>query len=69
MANTQKTEWAIVAKDIEYIKRDMAEIKQSLKDGYVRRDEFEPIKKIVNLITTIVATAVIGALVSLIIKK
>lgn len=55
--------------DLEYIKRDIAEIKQNVKVDYVTREEFQPIKSIVYGMVTIVLTGVIGALIALVINK
>ena len=51
-------------KDIEYIKRDVGEIKDRLSIHYVTQQEFEPIKRIVyglvGLVLFSFASAVVG---------
>lgn len=59
---------AVIANDIGYMKRDIAEIKQTVTHSYVSKDEFEPIKKIVYGLVGLILVAVVGALVSLVVK-
>lgn len=60
---------ALVAKDVEYLKRDVAEMKGDLKGKFVTQDQFEPIKKIVYGLVALILTAVIVALLGTIIIK
>ena len=55
--------------DLDYIKRDIAEIKATIRADYVTREEFSPIKNIVYGLVGIILTSVIGALVALVIQK
>lgn len=59
---------AVIANDISYIKRDVAEIKTKLDDDYVTRAEFEPIKKVVYGLISVLGLATIGAILKLIIR-
>lgn len=58
---------AEVKKDIEYIKKEIIEIKQLVSEHYVTKVEFDPIKKIVYGIAGMVLVTVFGALLALII--
>lgn len=61
---TTTTQLAVIAKDIEYIKRDVVEIKTNVKSQYVHKAEFEPIKKIVYGLVGIILSGVILAVLS-----
>lgn len=54
---------------IKYIQRDIAEIKLLLDNTYVRREEFDPVKKIVYGLVTLILLAVAGEIINLILKK
>ena len=54
---------------LEYIKKDIAEIKTKLDDHYVTSSEFEPIKKIVYGMVSLVLVTVFGALLALILTS
>ena len=54
--------------DLEYIKRDVADIKRSLENKFVTQDQFEPIKRIVYGLVSIVLTAFVVAVVALVLK-
>ena len=64
-----ETTVALIAKDVEYIKKDVGDIKERLEKSYVTREEFDPIKKLVYGIVGLVLTGVVGALLTLIIRK
>lgn len=60
----------VIANDISYIKRDVIEIKTRMENNYVTREEFEPIKKIVyGLVSLILVTVVVAVLALVIIKQ
>lgn len=60
---------AILSTDISYIKRDVGEIKTKLEKDYVTRDEFNPVKWLIFGLAGILLTGVIGAMLTLIIRK
>lgn len=71
---------AVIANDISYIKDELRAIKDLIKNSYVTKDEFYPVKeeltatkKIVYGIITVIAIPIIGIIISaimaLIIKK
>ncbi len=57
-----------IAKDIEYLKRDVSEIKTKLENNYVSKDEFTPVRNIVYGLVGILGVATVGAILRLIIK-
>jgi hypothetical protein len=64
-----QTKFAIVAKDIEFIKYEVTEIKHKIEGNFVTKEEFEPIKKIVYGIISLILTAVVGGLISLVVLR
>lgn len=67
MTNSENVE--VIVTKIDYIQRDITQIRSRLEAEYVTRDQFDPIKKIVYGMVSLVLVAVVGALVSLIIRK
>jgi hypothetical protein len=67
--NTTTENIDVIATKLDYIQRDIVEIKQKLESEYVTQDEFEPVKKIVFGIVGVVLLAVIGALVALVLRQ
>ncbi len=53
---------------LEYIKRDIAEIKEKLDQKYVSKEEFEPIKRIVYGLVGIVLTGVVVSIINVVVK-
>lgn len=63
---------AILSTNIDFIKRDIGEIKDALRGlsgQYVTRVEFEPIKRIVYGLITVLGLATMGAIFKLIFIK
>ena len=64
---------ALIQQDLEYIKKDVGTIKQTLSKDYITRKEFElafsPIQRIVYGIVGLILTGVVGALISLVVMK
>ena len=56
-----------VEKDVEYLRDELKEMKDSMRDHHVRREEFEPIKKIVYGLVSVLLMGVVGALLALVI--
>lgn len=54
---------------LEYIKSDLSEIKSQLKTGFVSKQEFEPIKKIVYGLVGLILTSVVVAILALVIQS
>lgn len=62
------TEETSVSVKLDYIQRDISEIKDRLEKDYVTRQELDPIKKIVYGLVGLILTSVFGALMFLILK-
>ena len=60
---------AVIATDISYIKTDISEIKSLVQDQYVTKSEFDPIKRIVYGLVGLTLTAVVGAIMTLVLRK
>jgi hypothetical protein len=63
---------AVVANDVEHIKKSVDRIEKrfdNLDSQYVEKSEFEPVKKVVYGVVALILTAVIGALVGLVILR
>lgn len=57
---------ALMAKDIEYIRRDLTEIKGKMDKDYVSVDQFTPVRNIVYGMIGVLGLATMGALLKLI---
>lgn len=57
-----------VGKDVEQIKKDITEIKLLITQNYVRREEFNPVQKIVYGLVSVILMAVLGAMIALVIR-
>jgi len=66
---TNETKFAIIAKDLDYIKSDVADIKSDIQGHFVTKEEFMPVQRIVFGLVTLILTAVVGALVGLVILR
>lgn len=67
----KKTDDAIIANELQYIKRDIAEIKEDLREskgGYVSQAEFAPIRTLVFGFVGLVLVAVVGAILALVVR-
>lgn len=69
LANAATTAQNVVNIDLNYIKKDMTEIKLMLESKYVTKEAFSPVKMIAYGMVGAILLAVIGALLSLIIAK
>lgn len=61
---------AVLKNDIDHIKLDIAEIKDGFKEMracYLTKTEFEPVKKVVYGLVTIILIAVVGAVLALVV--
>lgn len=64
-----ETQIAVMVESVGTIKRDVSEIKEKLESHYVTKEEFDPIKKVVYGMVSLVLVAVIGALLALVIIR
>lgn len=60
-------EIAILKNDSGYIKDGLGKIQSLVENKYVTKTEFEPIKRIVYGMVGLILTAVVGALVALVV--
>ena len=67
--NSLETKVAVIATNIDYLKEEVSEIKAMIGKNFITRDEFEPVKRITYGLVALILIAVIGALLSLIIKR
>lgn len=67
--NQYKTDLAVIAEKVSTIKDDVKEIKDKLEKDYITKEEFDPVKKIVYGLVSLILIAVVGALVALVIIK
>lgn len=58
---------AVIQADIGYIRVDIDEIKALVKDTYVTKEEFDPVKKIVYGLVSAILLAVVVALIALVV--
>jgi DNA-directed RNA polymerase specialized sigma54-like protein len=67
--NKLTTDIAVILNKVGYIENEVKEITQKLQSNYVTQDQFEPVKKVVYGLVTIILVAVVGALIGLVIIK
>ena len=65
--NKDEVKLAVIQNDLTYIKEKMNAIDTKVSNNYVSKEEFEPIKKIVYGVVSLILVAVVGALVALVI--
>ncbi len=66
---SEKTELAVIATKIDNLKDDIAELKEKINTQLVTKDEFDPIKKVVYGLVSLILVGVIGAILALVIRK
>ena len=57
-----------VGKDVTQIQKDITEIKLLITNNYVRREEFNPVQKIVYGLVSVALMGVFGGLLALVLK-
>ena len=67
--NNRPTSLDVIANEMQHISDDVAEIKTTLRGSYVSKDEFEPIKKIVYGLVTLILVSVVGGIMGLVILR
>lgn len=70
MANgsqSDETKLAVIQTDLTYIKEKLNAVDTKVSSHYVSKEEFEPIKKIVYGLVSLILIAVVGALVALVV--
>ena len=61
------TKLAVLETNMSYIRDKLEDIDKKVSSGYVTKEEFDPIKKIVYGMVSLILTAVVGAVVALVI--
>lgn len=67
--NTHSQNIDVIATKIDYIEEAVRNIENKLEAQYVTQDEFEPIKRIVYGLISVILVAVIGAMITLVLRK
>lgn len=68
MANlSDETKLAVMQTDLVYIKEKLNAVDEKVSSHYVSKEEFEPVRKIVYGVVTLILVAVVGALVALVV--
>jgi len=63
-----ETSIAIILTKVNYIESEIKAIKEKLEKEYVTQDEFEPIRKVVYGLVSLILLSVVGAIIALILK-
>lgn len=66
---SDETNIALLQQDVKYIKDTVNKIETNLEADYITRVEFEPVKKIMYGMIALILTMVLGAVISLVIKR
>lgn len=66
--NNNRSNLDVIQNDISYIKQDIKDIKDSVVSSYVTKDQFEPVKRVVYGLVGLILTAVMVAVITLILK-
>lgn len=64
---SDETKLAVIQNDLTYIKEKLNAVDQKVSTHYVSKEEFEPIRKIVYGVVSLILIAVVGALVALVV--
>ena len=67
--NSEKVELAVISTKVDYISQAVGEIKHQLESEYITKAEFAPIQKIVYGMVGLILVGVIGALLTLVLRK
>lgn len=65
--NRDDIKLAVIQNDLTYIKEKLTAVDNKVSSGYVSKEEFEPIRKIVYGVVSLILVAVVGALVALVV--
>lgn len=68
-SHKEDTQIAVMANDISYIKKSIDDMNSRLDHHYVTKDEFDPIKKLVYGMVALVFSAIVTAVMTLVVKK
>lgn len=67
--NSEVTQMAVMANDLGYVRKAVDTLTDKIDANYVTKEQFEPIQKIVYGLVGLILIAVVGALMTLILRK
>lgn len=66
---SENTQIALMANDLGYVRKSIDVLTDKIDKNYVTKDEFEPIRKLVYGMVGLILVAVVGAVMTLILRK
>lgn len=66
---TESVQLAVMANDVGYIKKAIDDLAQKVDNGYVTKEQFAPIQKLVYGLVGLILVSVIVALLSLVLRS
>ena len=60
---------AVILNKLDTMEKEVSKINSKLESDFVTQDQFEPVKKIVYGLVSVVLLGVVGAVIALVIKK
>ena len=66
---SDETNIAVIANDIIYIKKSIDDITEKLQQDLVTKVEFEPVKRLVYGLVSLILVAVVGTIMALVLQK
>lgn len=63
-----RTQLAVITNDLGYIKEKLNAVDYKVSNHYITKEEFEPVKKIVYGLVSLILVAVVGALIALVVQ-
>lgn len=67
-SSSDEVKFAVMQNDLSYIKEKLNAVDAKVSSNYVSKEEFEPIKKIVYGLVSLILVAVVGGVLALVIK-
>lgn len=67
-SDSVNTKLAVISNDVGYIKSEVRDIKGQMAGSFVTKDEFSPVKNLVYGMTALLLSALILAIVALVVK-
>jgi thiosulfate reductase cytochrome b subunit len=67
--NQMAIDQAVILNKLTNLESTVCTISKKLEDDYVTQDQFEPVKKIVYGLVSIILVAVVGGLIALVIRQ
>lgn len=65
---SEETTIALVNQKVDFLLKEVEEIKLKLEQQYVSQDQFLPVRNVVYGLVTLILVGVVGALIALVIK-